>query len=74
MLDTALQTLGKADSGGTKTIKDSFDSLDETISNALLPALDAITPVIADIVNGIADSIPKVIQWFKDLWKAIENT
>ena len=74
MLDTALQSLGQAGGGGTETIKDSFDSLDETISNALLPALDAITPIIADIVNGIADSIPKVIQWFKDLWKAIENT
>ena len=74
MLDTALQTLGKADGGGTKTIKDSFDSLDETISNALLPALDAITPIVTDIVNGIADSIPKVIEWFKQLWKAIENT
>ena len=74
MLDTALQTLGQAGGGGTETIKDSFDSLDETISNALLPALDAITPVIADIVNGIADSIPKVIQWFKDLWQAIANS
>ena len=74
MLDTALQTLGKAGGGGTKTIKDSFDSLDETISNALLPALDAITPIVTNIVNGIADSIPKVIQWFKDLWQAIENT
>lgn len=74
MLDTALQALGKAGGGGTKTIKDSFDSLDETISNALLPALDAITPIIADIVNGIADSIPKAVQWFKNLWQAIENT
>ena len=74
MLDTALQTLGQAGGGGTETIKDSFDSLDETISNALLPALDAITPIVTDIVNGIADSIPKVIEWFKQLWKAIENT
>ena len=74
MLDTALQTLGKAGGGGTKTIKDSFDSLDETISNALLPALDAITPIVTDIVNGIADSIPSVIQWFKDLWQAIANS
>ena len=74
MLDTALQTLGQAGGGGTETIKDSFDSLDETISNALLPALDAITPVVTNIVNGIADSIPKVIEWFKQLWQAIENT
>lgn len=74
MLDTALQSLGQAGGGGTKTIKDSFDSLDETISNALLPALDDITPIVTDIVNGIADSIPKVIEWFKQLWKAIENT
>ena len=62
MLDTALQTLGKAGGGGTETIKDSFDSLDETISNALLPALDAITPIVTDIINSIADSIPKVID------------
>ncbi len=74
MLDIALQSLGQAGGGGTKTIKDSFDSLDETISNALLPALDAITPIVTDIVNGIADSIPKVIEWFKQLWQAIENT
>ena len=62
MLDTALQTLGKAGGGGTETIKDSFDSLDETISNALLPAIDAITPIVTDIINSIADSIPKVID------------
>lgn len=74
MLDTALQALGQAGGSGTETIKDSFDSLDETISNALLPALDAITPIVTDIVNGIADSIPKVIEWFKQLWQAIENT
>lgn len=62
MLDKALQTLGKAGGGGTETIKDSFDSLDETISNALLPALDAITPIVTDIINSIADSIPKIID------------
>lgn len=62
MLDVALQSLGKAGGNGTKTIKDSFDSLDETISNALLPALDAITPIVSDIINSIADSIPKIID------------
>ena len=62
MLDKALQTLGKAGGSGTETIKDSFDSLDETISNALLPALDAITPVVTDIINSIADSIPKIVD------------
>lgn len=62
MLDTALQSLGQAGGGGTETIKDSFDSLDETISNALLPALDAITPIVSDIINSIADSIPKIID------------
>jgi tape measure domain-containing protein len=74
MLDIALQSLGQAGGGGTETIKDAFDSLDETISNALLPALDAITPIVTDIVNSIADSIPKVIEWFKQLWKEIKNT
>lgn len=73
MLDTALQTLGKAGGGGTETIKDSFDSLDETISNALLPALDAITPIITDIVNGIADSIPKVLEAVGEAIKKIKE-
>ena len=73
MLDTALQTLGKAGGGGTETIKDSFDSLDETISNALLPALDSITPIIVEIVNGIADSIPKVAESFKEMYNWIKQ-
>lgn len=71
MLDAALEKLGQAGAGGTETIKDSFDSLDETISDALLPALNAITPIIVSIVNGVADSIPKIVQWFKDLWDTI---
>ncbi len=73
MLDTALQSLGQAGGGGTKTIKDSFDSLDETISNALLPALDSITPIIVEIVNGIADSIPKVAESFKEMYNWIKQ-
>ncbi|WP_412922138.1 phage tail protein [Lactococcus raffinolactis] len=73
MLDTAMANLGKSGGGGTTTIKDSFDSLDETISNALLPALDSITPIIVEIVNGIADSIPKVAQAFKDLYNWIKQ-
>lgn len=74
MLDKAMEQLGKAGAGGTETMKDSFDSLDETISDALLPALNAITPVIVGIVNGVADSIPKVVQWFKDLWQTIADS
>lgn len=73
MLDTAMQTLGKAGGNGTKTMKDSFDSLDETISNALLPSLDAITPIVTGIVDSIANSIPKVIEWFSKLWKIIKT-
>lgn len=73
MLDTAMANLGKAGGGGTETIKDSFDSLDETISNALLPALDSITPIVVEIVNGIADSIPRVAQAFKDLYNWIKQ-
>lgn len=73
MLDKAMEQLGKAGAGGTETMKDSFDSLDETISNALLPALDAITPIITGIVDSIAAGIPKVIEWFSKLWKIIKT-
>lgn len=73
MLDQAMANLGKAGGGGTTTIKDSFDSLDETISNALLPALDSITPIVVEIVNGIADSIPKVAESFKEMYTWIKQ-
>ena len=73
MLDKALEKLGQAGGGGTETIKDSFDSLDETISDALLPALDSITPIIVEIVNGIADSIPKVAESFKEMYNWIKQ-
>lgn len=71
MLDKAMSKLGKAGGGGVTTIDDAMASLNETISLALLPALDAITPVVTKMINGIADSIPKVSKWFGDLWDSI---
>ncbi|PLW59006.1 phage tail protein [Lactococcus lactis] len=80
MLDSAMQKLGKAGGGGVETIDDSFASLDETISLALLPALDAITPVVTDIVNSIADSIPSIasalgniVTYLKENWDWISK-
>lgn len=78
MLDKAMQKLGKAGGGGIQTIDDAMASLNETISLALLPILDELTPPITDFINAIADKMPAVVgvigdvvEWFLKLFKAI---
>lgn len=64
MLDAAMAKLGKAGGGSVQTIDDAMDSLNETISKAMVPALVAVTPIITSIINAIGDGIPKAIKWF----------
>lgn len=73
MLDKALAQLGKAGGGGVETIGDAFASLDETIALALLPTLDEITPLVTDIVNGIADALPDILSKLTDLAKFLKE-
>lgn len=65
-LDKALAKIGKsAGAGGALTIRDAWDSLNETISNALLPSLNAITPVFIKLIgsaSGFGDVLGKSIQ------------
>lgn len=51
MLDKAMQKLGNAGGGAVTTIGDAWDSFNETLSLALLPTLDALTPVITALIN-----------------------
>lgn len=81
MLDQAIQKLGQAGGGGVETIDDSLASLQETLSLALLPILDAITPLVTSIINSITDRIPAVssaiqvaIDYFTRLFNAIGNS
>ena len=54
MLDEAMQKLGKAGGGGVTTIGDAWDSFNETLSLALLPTLDALTPIISGLIDKMA--------------------
>ena len=80
MLDKAMQQLGKAGGGGVTTISDAWDSFNETLSLALLPTLDALTPIISDLIDKMSDwgesagkAVSNVVKYVKELWEALEK-
>ena len=80
MLDKAMQQLGKAGGGGVKTISDAWDSFNETLSLALLPTLDALTPIISALIDKMAGwgesagkTITNVIKYFQDLFQKLQE-
>ena len=80
MLDKAMQQLGKAGGGGVTTISDAWDSFNETLSLALLPTLDALTPVISALIDkmagwgeGAGKTITNVIKYFQDLFQKLQE-
>jgi tape measure domain-containing protein len=80
MLDKAMQKLGKAGGGGVTTIGDAWDSFNETLSLALLPTLDALTPVISALIDKMAGwgesagkTITNVIKYFQDLFQKLQE-
>ena len=80
MLDKAMQKLGKAGGGGITTIGDAWDSFNETLSLALLPTLDALTPIISGLIDKMSgwgesagQTITKVIKYFQDLFKKLQE-
>lgn len=81
MLDKAMQKLGKAGGGGVTTIGDAWDSFNETLSLALLPTLDALTPVISAIIDKMAgwgevagNAISGIVQYVQFLWESISDS
>ena len=80
MLDEAMQKLGKAGGGGVTTIGDAWDSFNETLSLALLPTLDALTPIISGLIDKMSawgesagKTITKVIKYFQDLFQKMQE-
>ena len=80
MLDEAMQKLGKAGGGGVTTISDAWDSFNETLSLALLPTLDALTPIISGLIDKMSGwgesagkTITNVIKYFQDLFKKLQE-
>lgn len=79
MLDKAMQKLGGAGGGAVTTIGDAWDSFNETLSLALLPTLDALTPVISGLIDKMAGwgdsagkAIENVVKWVMTLWEELE--
>jgi len=80
MLDKAMQKLGKAGGEGVTTIGDAWDSFNETLSLALLPTLDALTPIISGLIDKMGDwgesagkTITNVIKYFQDLFQKLQE-
>ena len=73
MLDQAMSKMAKGSGGGETNIGDSFDSLNETIETALLPALREIQPVITNILNSIIKAIPSIASMLGNVYKWIKQ-
>ena len=81
MLDKAMQQLGKAGGGGVTTISDAWDSFNETLSLALLPTLDALTPIISGLIDQMSDwgesagkAVTNVVKYFQDLFQKMQES
>ena len=80
MLDKAMQQLGKAGGGGVTTISDAWDTFNETLSQALLPTLDALTPIISALIDKMSGwgesagkAVTNVVKYFQDLFKQLQQ-
>lgn len=80
MLDEAMQKLSGAGGGAVTTISDAWDSFNETLSLALLPTLDALTPVISALIDKMSGwgesagkTITSVIKYFQDLFQKLQE-
>lgn len=80
MLDKAMQKLGKAGGGGVTTIGDAWDSFNETLSLALLPTLDALTPIISGLIDKMSGwgesagkAVTNVVKYFQDLFQKLQE-
>lgn len=80
MLDKAMEKLGKAGGNQITTIGDAWDSFNETMSLALLPTLQALTPVITTLIDKMAgwgqiagDAIGGIVQYVQLLWYQLQD-
>ena len=81
MLDKAMQKTADGSSSSVKTIRDTWAGFNEDMSQALLPALEALTPVINAIIDkmgewgkGAGKTITSVIKYFQDLFQKMQES
>ena len=80
MLDKAMEKMAKGSGGGIKTIGDAWDSFNETMSTALVPTLNALTPIISDLIDKMSDwgesagkAVSNVVKYFQDLFQKLQE-
>lgn len=80
MLDKAMQKAADGSSSATKTIRDTWSGFNEDLSQALLPTLEALTPVINALIDkmddwgkGAGKAIESVVKYFQDLFKQLQQ-
>ena len=80
MLDKAMQNAANGSSSATKTIRDTWSGFNEDLSQALIPTLEALTPVINALIDkmddwgkGAGKAIENVVKYFQDLFKHLQQ-
>ena len=80
MLDKAMQKAANGSGSATKTIRDTWSGFNEDLSQALLPTLEALTPVINAIIDKMDDwgkdagkTVANVIKYFQDLFQKLQE-
>lgn len=80
MLDKAMQKAANGSSSATKTIRDTWSGFNEDLSQALIPTLEALTPVINALIDkmddwgkGAGKAIENVVKYFQDLFKQLQQ-
>lgn len=80
MLDKAMQKAADGSSSATKTIRDTWSGFNEDLSQALIPTLEALTPVINALIDkmddwgkGAGKAIENVVKYFQDLFKQLQQ-
>ena len=80
MLDKAMEKMAKGSGGGVKTIGDAWDSFNETMSIALVPTLNALTPIISGLIDKMSDwgesagkAVSNVVKYFQDLFQKLQE-
>jgi tape measure domain-containing protein len=79
MLDKAMQKAADGSGGATKTIRDTWSGFNEDLSQALLPTLEALTPVINAVIGkmdewgkGAGKSVENIVKWITTLWEELK--
>lgn len=80
MLNKAMEKMANGSGGGVKTIGDAWDSFNETMSIALVPTLNALTPIISGLIDQMSDwgesagkAVTNVVKYLQDLFQKLQE-